>query len=414
MDRSDSEAVGGRAVAGSGHGERPRVLVVVTRLGSGGVTSQVLDHTAGLKARGFDVRLVWGASERNESGQQPPPDLPNTHVPWLGRDLHPLDDVRAAAAIDGIVRRWRPDVVHTHLSKAGALARPIARRARVPALVQTFHGPVARADRSALRNAAYGRVERRLAISTDALVAVAPRVRDELVGQGIGPATRWHVVAPGIDVSRLASGSGPAQGERARLGLPHRGRVVGVGGHLSAGSDLGLVLRVAERVVLERDDVTFAVIGTGAARDVLERGAGALGGSRIRFLDAVDDYPAFLRACDLVAVTPSSEAVPVVAIEAAAAARPVIATQAGSIASVVRDGETGFLAPVGDDIAMARLVIALLGDRVRGHEMGLAAAAWVEGRFSHHRQADEIADLYGELLGRARRGRTVAGAGARR
>ena len=185
---------------------RPRVLRVTTRLNVGGPARQAIFLTDALRARGYDTRLVWGASGPAEGTIDPPADLPHTYLPWLGRDLRPADDLRAARALSGIVRRWRPDVVHTHLAKAGALGRAAAVQAGVPVVVHTFHGHVLQSYFSRMKNAAFARVERALAARTDALIAVAPQVRDELLALGIGTPERWHVVPVGLDLEAFVDG----------------------------------------------------------------------------------------------------------------------------------------------------------------------------------------------------------------
>jgi hypothetical protein len=200
-------AQGGRSerstpVCRHGH-DRPRVLRITTRFRGSDHADDLIRSTEALRARGFDTRLVWGGSHDEAVVGDPPSGMAHTYLPWLGQELHPGDDLRAAAAIAGIVRRWKPDVVHTHLAKAGALGRLVAIRARVPVVLHTFHDRAWRDDRSALRSAAFTTVERRLAGRTDALTTGSAWMRDELLGLGIGRPTQWHVVATGEDPSDL-------------------------------------------------------------------------------------------------------------------------------------------------------------------------------------------------------------------
>jgi hypothetical protein len=125
-----------------GMGRNPRVLRVVTRLNVGGPARQAVYLTRELAGRGFDTRLAWGVSGRAEGELTPPDDCPSTYLPWLGRDLDLVADVRTFHALRGIVRRWRPQVIHSHLAKAGALGRSVALRAGTPVVVHTFHGHV--------------------------------------------------------------------------------------------------------------------------------------------------------------------------------------------------------------------------------------------------------------------------------
>ncbi len=188
--------------------DRPRVLRITTRFRGSDHADDLIRSTEALRARGFDTRLVWGGS-REDAGSgatgDPPPGIAHTYLPWLGQEVHPGDDLRAASAIAGIVRRWKPDVVHTHLAKAGALGRLVAIRARVPVVIHTFHERAWRDDRSALRTTTFTSIERRLAGRTDALTTGSAWMRDELLALGIGRPAQWHVVPTGEDPSDLVA-----------------------------------------------------------------------------------------------------------------------------------------------------------------------------------------------------------------
>jgi hypothetical protein len=192
-------------VCAHGHA-RPRVLRITTRFRGSEHADDLIRGTEALTARGFDTRLVWGGGAHEAAGVgDPPPGTAHTYLPWLGQEVHPGDDLRAATAIAGIVRRWKPDVVHTHLAKAGALGRMVAIRARVPVVIHTFHDHPWRADRSALRTAAFMTAERRLAGRTHALTTGSARMRDEFLALGIGHPGQWHVISAGEDPSDLVA-----------------------------------------------------------------------------------------------------------------------------------------------------------------------------------------------------------------
>ena len=125
-----------------------------------------------------------------------------------------------------MIRELKPDVLHTHTAKAGAVGRIAARLAgadRPRAVVHTFHGHVLqRLLRHRPTTAAFRQVERTLARSTDALIAVSPEVRDDLVALGVAPAERITVVRLGLDLDARTTRAAPARAseERARLGVP--------------------------------------------------------------------------------------------------------------------------------------------------------------------------------------------------
>jgi glycosyltransferase involved in cell wall biosynthesis len=379
---------------------RTRLLRIMTRLNVGGPARQAIFLTRDLQERGFDTRLVWGSSGPREGVIEPPPGTPASSMPWLARPVSPAQDLRAYRDLSAMIRRWRPRIVHTHLAKAGALGRLAAQRAHVPVVVHTFHGHVLQEYFSTLKNSAFAAAERALAARTDALVAVAPWVRDELLAMGIGTEDTWHVVPVGVDLEPLLRSRVSAKTARTRLGLPLEGPIVGCVGRLVAIKDHETFFEAAVRVAQAVPDATFVLAGDGELRERLQSLARALLGDRVKFLGWVDDLPTLYGAFDVVALTSRLEGTPVALIEASASGTPVVATNVGGVSDVVRDGNTGLLVPPRDPVAVAANVVTLLQDPEGARRMGEEGARWVQGRFSDRRLADDLSELYRELLAR--------------
>ena len=383
-------------------GRRPRVLRIATRLNIGGPARQVLYLTEEMRRKGFDTRLIWGAAGRDEGCFDPPAHLPATYIPHLQRSVDPVADLRALAAIDGTIRRWRPQVVHTHLAKAGALGRFAAHRRGVPVTVHTFHGHVLQEYFGSFTNRAFAAAERSLARRTDALLAVSTQVRDDLLELGVGRPAQWHVVPVGIDLESLVQRRVPRDEARAALGLPQDGPIVGCVGRL---------------VPIKDHEMLFAggraPVARAARRDVRagrrRRAPRGAEGARSRAPRRPMRVPGLgrmtsrrcTRACDVVALTSKLEGTPVSLIEAAAAGKPVVATRVGGVREVVREGDTGLLVAPQDPAAMAASLHMLLDDPEGARRMGDEGTEWVTGRFSAQRLADDLTGLYRELLARS-------------
>jgi glycosyltransferase involved in cell wall biosynthesis len=403
------ERIRSEPVARSRHGSaaplrsaNPRVLRVMTRLNVGGPARQALYLTEELPRRGFDVRLVWGAAGAHEGSFDPPASMPATYLPYLQRAVSPAADLRTYRSIDGLIGRWRPQVVHTHMAKAGAIARLAAHRRHVPVIVHTFHGHVLQEYFDPLVNRAFTEIERRLAARSDALLAVSPQVRDDLLALGIGRPHQWHVVPVGVELDRLLHHRPDRAAARAALGLPADGPIVGCVGRLVPIKDHELLLQAGARLLRERPDATFVLAGDGELREQLKTRAKELMGDRCIFLGWVEDLPTFYAAVDIVALTSRLEGTPVSLIEAAAAGVPVVASRVGGVREVVRDGETGLLVAPRDPAAVAASLLTLLQDPEGARRMGAEGTSWVTGRFSAARLADHLTELYAELLQRRR------------
>lgn len=378
----------------------PSVMRVITRLNVGGPARQAILLTDPLAVRGHTSHLVWGTVSTGEGELPLPRGTPNTYVPQLRRELRPAGDTKAMWKLERLMRSYRPHVVHTHMAKAGTLGRLAARRAGVPVVIHTFHGHVLGGYFSGWKSRALLTAERGLARMSDALVAVSPAVRDELLALGIGRPCQWRVIPVGLDLHDLLTREVVRAQARGALGLPETGPVVGIVGRLVPIKDHGTFLDAAARVSRERPDTTFVVAGGGELRSDLELRARRLLGDRCRFLGWVMDLPTLYAAMDLVVLTSRNEGTPVALIEAGAAGRPAVATRVGGVADVVLDGKTGVLVPPEDPRAVASGISALLDDPSRARALGEAARREVRSRFTIGRLADDLASLYDELLAR--------------
>jgi glycosyltransferase involved in cell wall biosynthesis len=368
----------------------------MTRLNVGGPARQELGLTEAMREVGFDCELIAGRPDPRE-GTSPGAESAARVIGCLQREFHPGRDLRALAALTAHLRSRRPDVVHTHQAKAGALGRTAAAVCRVPVIVHTFHGHVLRGYFSPSATAAFVRAERAMARHTDALVAVSAAVRDDLLALGVGHPHQWHVIPLGLDLDPIRTLQDSPQRCRAILGIPLEGPLVAMASRLVAVKDPGMFLEAARLMVREMPEVTFVVAGDGDLRAQVEQEASVLFGPRMRFLGWRDDVATVYRAADVVVLSSRHEGTPATLIEAAAAGRPVVATNVGGVSDVVIDEVTGLLVQAGDPAALASGTLDLLRDPQRARAMGLAGRRHAE-RFSSRRLAGDLAALYTDLL----------------
>jgi glycosyltransferase involved in cell wall biosynthesis len=382
-----------------------RIVHAIARLNVGGAALSVLELAAGQRRRGHDVTLVAGTIPTGEDSMEylaEELDVPYVQVSALQRELSPRADAAAVRALHALLRERRPDVLHTHTSKAGATGRVaalLAGSARPRAIVHTYHGHVLRGYFSPRRELLFRIIERTLAHSADALVAVSGEVRDDLVRFGVAPRSKFTVVPYGFDLdARVDVRPATRERMRAEAGVGDGTFVVGFVGRLTAikrPPDLVRTLAAVE------SDAVLAVVGDGEDRAATETLARRLGvDERCRFLGYRRDVPAWYGAFDALLLTSANEGAPVVAIEALAAGRPVVATDAGGTATVVDNGETGLLATVGDVGALAAHLDRLARDPELRRQMGELGARRMRERFSTERMVNDVERLYERLLAR--------------
>jgi glycosyltransferase involved in cell wall biosynthesis len=387
--------------------EPTRVVRVIARLNIGGPAIQAISLTALLRPRGYVTRLVRGTEAPDEGTMDPLAarmDVAPTHVPSLRRDPGP-HDARALGMLVRLLRRDRPDVVHTHAAKAGTLGRVAVAlalpRARRPVVVHTFHGHSLTGYFSSRTAGVYRTIERVLARRTDLLIAVSNEVRDELVTLGVAPPHRFEVVPLGLDLARFLDDARRDE-RRAALrrewGLGDADEVVTLVARLVPIKRVDRFLAIATRLV-GRPRTRFVVVGDGELREELQASEAARAlGERLVWAGFRDDVADVCFASDVVVLTSDNEGTPVSLIEAQAAAVPTVGTDVGGVRSVVRAGETGWLAPPDDVDGLAAAVRGLLDDPEEARALGAAGRAHAAGRFGIERLVEDIDRIYRRLL----------------
>ena len=332
--------------------------------------------------------------------------LATVRIPELGRTVDVLSDIRALARVAAAVFRFRPDVVHTHTAKAGALGRIAAlvynatrSRRRRAIVVHTFHGNVLSGYFSPFASWSIGSAERMLARITDPLVTISPSQRRDITSHfRIAPEERTVIIPLGLDLAALFDIDRGSPNLRAELGIPADGVVVGYVGRLVPIKDVGTLLEAFAAAAGVCPRLWLVIAGDGPQRQGLESSARRLGVSaRVRFVGWREDIAALHATFDILALSSLNEGTPVAVIEAMAAARVVVATAVGGVADVVEHDRTGVLVPVENAQAMATAIVDLARDEGRRMALGAAGRAAAH-RFSAERLTRDIDRLYRDTL----------------
>jgi len=375
---------------------------VITRLNIGGPAIHVSLLASRLDPTRYETLLVSGVESGDEGsmlelGRLPP--VEPTIVPTLGRAISPLDDVRALARLVALARSFKPDIVHTHLAKAGALGRVAARLAGARVVVHTYHGSVFRGYFGQRESAVYLGIERALGRITTRIVAITSGQKADLVSLGIAPSAKIVEIPLGLDLDQFREL--PArEAAITALGLPSDGRYVAIVARIVPIKDVPTFLRALSRITELLPDVRGLVVGDGPDRAAVERVARDLGlGDRCRFLGWRADLPNVYAAAEVVVLCSLNEGSPISVIEAMAAGRAVVATAVGGVPDIVNEA-TGVLVPAGDHQALADAVAGLLKDPERRAELGRNGRDVAGRRFGSDRLVADVDRLYMELLDR--------------
>jgi glycosyltransferase involved in cell wall biosynthesis len=336
--------------------DKPRLLILITLAEAGGAQTSVSLLLPGLTGD-FDVTVAaHGSGPLRDAAQAA--GVPFVQLEHMRRAINPWHDALALLELVRLCRRLRPEIVHAHSSKAGALGRVAAALAGVPARVFTVHG-WSFAAYGGLAGSLYLWVERRLRRQTTAVVCVATASRDIGVAAGACQAERTVVIHNAVDVGAFAAHEEPDETPR----------IVSVG-RFAFPKDYATLV---EALAATRGDFRAAFVGEGPQLQEVEATIVHRGlRERIELLGNRDDVPGVLASADVFVLSSRSEGFPISILEAMAAGLPVVATDVGGIAESVVDGETGLLVPPGDPGALAVALDRLLTDGELRRRLGTA------------------------------------------
>ena len=332
-----------------------RLALVIAELGYGGAERIVTQLAVDAARRGDQVAV---ASAGGPLAQQLDRAGIRHHRIALGSRSLPAT-LRAAGELAGVLRRFRPDLVHAHNVRASAAASA-ARHAvgRRPALLTTLHG---------LAPGDYRAAARTLRMAGGTVVACAPAVARSLRAAGF-PAHRLGVVTNCAALEQAPAHERAAL--RARLNVGDRPLVVGLG-RLVPQKSWGTLVQAAGEI----PGADVVVAGDGPLRAELE----AAGGGRVRFPGVVENPAALLGLASCVVSTSGWEGLPLGLLEALSLGLPVVATAVDGVRDVVPP-DSAILVPPGDPVAVAAAVNRVLGEPGLAGRLSRAArraaAAW--------------------------------------
>jgi glycosyltransferase involved in cell wall biosynthesis len=385
-----------------------RVLRAITRLNIGGpaIHAILLTHALDDKTL-FDSTLVTGSTAAHEGDML---DLAARNsvkpvmLPALGREISPTDDLVALARMVQLVRRLKPDVVHTHMAKAGTVGRLAAHVCGVPLIVHTYHGHVFHSYFGPTKTRVFLTIERALGLTTDRIIVLGEGQRSEIASMGVAPRSKLEPIPLGLELGQFLTADAERGGLRRELGLAADTPLIGIVARLVPIKAHEIFLAAAARVLQAEPAARFLVIGDGERRAALEALVDRMGlRETVTFLGWRRDMVGVYADLNVVALTSRNEGSPVALIEALASARPVISTAVGGVPEVVVDGGTGLTVPPDEPEALAAGILRLLRDPELASRLATAGRRHVYPRYDSGRLVEDVRKLYlRELAGRGR------------
>ncbi|HEY1939980.1 MAG TPA: glycosyltransferase [Candidatus Angelobacter sp.] len=328
-------------------------------------------------------------------------------VEEMGRRISFLSDFRAFWKVYRFLRRERPEIVHTHTAKAGAVGRLAARLAGVPVIVHTYHGHVFHSYFGRAKTRLCLAIERALGLITTQVVAISDSQKRELCGKyRVIAAEKTTVISNGFHFAQFSSQEREAA--RKQFGIDKDAFVFVWAGRMAPVKDVELLGHVIRKAVSTASKAFFLVVGDGEEKPRLE--SQIQGCNNVKLLGWWRDMDQIWRTADAAILTSRNEGTPSCLIEAMAAGLPFVATNVGGIQDLAAGAlhalandmghraNNGFLASRTPE-ALFHCVEELVNDRDGSRKMGEAGSAFVKTRFPADRLIANIRKLYDKLAG---------------
>jgi len=382
-----------------------KVMRIITRLNIGGPAIHTILLNEGLNGNEYTSYLVTGMSEEDEGDMTclaHEKGLVPITIPKLKRQINIKDDITAFLKIFHLIRKERPDIVHTHMAKAGTLGRLASICLGVPVKVHTLHGHVFHSYFNPVNTGFFLLIERLLARFTDRIIVVGDTLKEEICDRfRVTDANKISVIKLGLELDKFTQVDGTAGSLRKELNIDKKIMLVGIVGRLAPVKNHVLFI---DAIKLLRDDnpdlnVKFLVIGDGKLKGKLEDRVLAAGlADWVLFIGWRDNMPEIYAELDIVVLTSMNEGTPLCLIEAMSSQRAVIATQVGGLPDLIKHRKTGLLVKLNDATQLKCALDLLLNDSELRAKLGQAACKFVRERYSKERLINDVETLYQELL----------------
>ena len=382
-----------------------KVLRIINRFNIGGPTYNATFLTKFL-SDDFETLLIGGLPEENEAnslhilekyGVEP------VLLPEMKREPNLKSDRIALKKIKTIIREFKPDIVHTHASKAGALGRRAAVSCNVPIIVHTFHGHIFHSYFGKIKTALFKNIERYLARKSTGIIAISEIQKKELCEiHKIAPKGKTTVIPLGFDLDIFQENyESNRTHTRTKYDIDKNTIAIAIVGRLTAIKDHSFFLDVIEELDIQSDKkVKIFIVGDGDMKSEIEERLIPMQkrGIQISLTSWIYDIAEFNAGMDIMCLTSKNEGTPVSLIEAQASNIPVISTEVGGVADIVEENETGFIIPRNNKREfVSKLKLLVENDELR---LKMKKKGWqnVHQKYSYQRLAKDMETFYQSLI----------------
>ena len=377
-----------------------KIVHVITRLILGGAQENTILTCEGLHARGHDVTLVTGPAIGPEGELMTRARRGGYRLVVLDtmrREINPLLDRQAYRELTALLRELKPDVMHSHSSKAGILARKAAAKVGGMKIVHTVHGLAFHPYQSLWLNLLYVMLEKRAARRTDAIISVADAMTRQALAAGVGRPEQYVTIYSGMETDLYTQPAAEAPQFRASLNLPPGALLVTQVSRLAELKGHEYLIEAAAGL---DERIHFCFVGDGRLRARIEehiRRRGLASRFHLTGLLGPERIPAVMQASDIVAHCSLREGLARALPQAMLAGKPVISFDVDGASEVV-DHNTGVLLDPRNVPDLGAAIELLAASEELRQSLGRAGREKCLTLFDHRRMVEQIEALYAKIM----------------
>lgn len=383
-----------------------KILRIINRFNIGGPTYNATFLTRFI-SDDFETLLVGGLPEEGEAD--------SLHIleeygvtPILINEMQRvpniISDRKALRKIKEIIKEFKPDIVHTHAAKAGALGRKAAYDCKVPVIVHTFHGHVFHSYFSKYKTEIYRQIEKRLAKRSTGIIAISDLQKNELTDiYRIAKKDKVEVIQLGFDLNPFQENLVEKRKKtREEYNLSDDQIAIAIIGRLAPIKNHDLFLESIKLVQKEtKKKLVYFIVGDGDRKKLIEDNVANLKTEieiDIRMTSWIKDIKTFNAGMDIICLTSDNEGTPVSLIEAQASNIPIVSTDVGGVRDIVSENETGYISPKNDANHFSKNLLLLTEDKNNRERMSQNGWTFVKNKFHYTRLVSDIEKYYYSLL----------------
>lgn len=381
-----------------------KVLRIITRLNVGGPSKHVSWLSNGLNQKGWKHTIVCGRVEENEDDMSDffnKFDLEKIEVSSLKRSISPKDDLKSIIEIYKILKKEKPLIVHTHMSKAALVGRVAVKLYNLThkqkiKTVHTFHGHTFRGYFSPAKEKLFLNIEKFLAkYATNKIITISKQQQNEILDiYRVGSRGQHEIINLGIDT--IFANELDKKSFREDFDIPLKAKVFGIVGRIAEVKNHKLFIdSVKEFNKFGFNNIYFVIIGDGDKDYVNELKRYAKEIDNLIFAGNQMDPRYFYGALDFLVLTSKNEGTPVSILEAFACKIPVVSTAVGGVIDLIGKNERGIIAKEDCKDLAKKYKYALINNL---EDIVTNAKEFVEKNYSIENLVDKIDKLYRQLI----------------